>query len=71
MAGTNWGKLGLSLMGQAILSKPLIQFSVDEQGCVLSLLFGLRPKYGRGNEGNGNFLQNDFGTHHCIQRPDP
>ena len=29
-----WGKLGLILMGEAILSKCLIQFSVDGQGCV-------------------------------------
>ena len=38
-----WGKLGLVLMGRAILSKSLIQFSVDGWGCVHSLLFGLRP----------------------------
>ena len=38
-----WGKLGLVLMGRAILSKSLIQFSVDGWGCVPSLLFGLRP----------------------------
>ena len=29
--------------------KSLIQFSVDGQGCVPSLLFDLRPKYGNGN----------------------
>ena len=33
-----WGKLGLVLMGRAMLSKSLIQFSVDGQGCVPSLL---------------------------------
>ena len=33
-----------------MLSKSLIQFSVDEQGCVLSLLFDLRPNYDGGNE---------------------
>ena len=32
-------KLGLVLMGGAMLSKSLIQFSVDGQGCVPSLLF--------------------------------
>ena len=31
-------------MGRAMLSKSLIQFSVDGRGCVLSLLFDLRPK---------------------------
>ena len=46
-------KLGLVLMGGAMLSKSLIQFSVDGQGCVPSLLFDLRPNYGEGNEYNG------------------
>ena len=35
------GKLGLVLMGGAMLSKSLIQFSVDGWGCLSSLLFGL------------------------------
>ena len=51
------GKLGLVLMGGAMLSKSLIQFSVDGQGCVSSLLFDLRPNYGGGNEDNGDLLQ--------------
>jgi len=51
------GKLGLVLMGGAMLSKSLIQFSVDGQGCVPSLLFDLRPNYGGGNEDNGDLLQ--------------
>ena len=34
-----WGKLGLVLMGGAMFSKSLIQFSVDGQGCVPSLLY--------------------------------
>ena len=45
-------------VGWAMLSKSLIQFSVDGQGCVPSLLFGLRPKYGGGNEDNDDLLQN-------------
>ena len=40
-----WAKLGLVLMGGAMLSKSLIQFSVDGRGCVPSLLFDLRPNY--------------------------
>ena len=40
-----WGKLDLVLMGRAMLSKTLIQFSVDGQGCVPSLLFDLRPNW--------------------------
>ena len=37
--------MGLVLMGGAMLSKSLIQFSVDGWGCIPSLLFGLRPNY--------------------------
>ena len=48
------GILGLVLMDQAMLSKSLIQFSVDGWGCVPCLLFGLRPNYGRGNGSNGD-----------------
>ena len=51
------GKLDLVLMGGVMLSKSLIQFSVEEQGCVPSLLFDMRPNYGGGNEDNGDFLQ--------------
>ena len=34
-----YGKLGLVLMGRAMLSKSLIKFSFDGLGCVLFLLF--------------------------------
>ena len=44
-------------MGRAMLSKSLIQFSNDEQGCVPSLLFDLRSNYGGGKEDNGHLLQ--------------
>ena len=52
--GREWprGKLGLILMGGAMLSKSLIQFSIEGRGCVPSVLFDLRPNYGGGNEGN-------------------
>ena len=46
-------KLGLILMGGAMLSKSLIWFSVGGWGCVPSLLFDLRPNYGEGNEDDG------------------
>ena len=36
-----------------MISKSLIQFSVDGWGCVPSLLFDLRPNYGGSNEDNG------------------
>ena len=40
-----------------MLSKSLIQFSVDGQNYVPSLLFDLRLNYGGGNEDNGDLLQ--------------
>ena len=61
------GKLGLVLMGRAMLSKSLIQFSVDGQSSVPSLLFDLRPNYGGGNEDNGNLLQKDLDPPFCIR----
>ena len=51
------GKLGLVLMGRAMFSKSLTQFSAEVQSCVPSLLFDLRPNYGGGNEDNGYLLQ--------------
>ena len=51
-----------------MLSKSLIQFSVDGQGCVPSLLFDLRPNYG-GNEDNGDLLQKVPCMHCCTQCP--
>ena len=45
-----------------MLSKSLIQFSIDGQGCVPSLLFDLRPSYGGGNEDNGSFKR----SHACT-----
>ena len=38
MGETDWGKLGLVLMGGAMLSKSLIQFSVDG-GAVFPLCY--------------------------------
>ena len=54
-----------------MLSKSLIQFSVDEQGCVHSLLFDLRLNYGGGNEENGNLLQKVLCMHCPLSVPDP
>ena len=58
-------------MGRAMLSKSLIQFSVDGRGCVPSLLFDLRSNYGGGNEGNGDLLQNVPCMHCYTQCPQP
>ena len=62
------GKLGLVLMGRTMLSKSLIQFSIEGRGCVPSLLFALRH-YGGGNKDNGNLLQKAPGTHCHTQWP--
>ena len=56
-------------MDRAMLSKSLIQFSVDGRGCVSSLLFDLGPNYGGGNEDN-DLLQKVPCTH-CTQCPQP
>ena len=61
-----WGKLVLILMGRAMLSKSLIQFSVDGQDCVPSLLFDLNPNCGGGNEDNGDLLQKILCRHCCT-----
>ena len=58
-------------MGGAILSKSLIQFSVDGWGYIPSLLFGLRPDYGKGNE---DLLQKDLCQNTrtiVLSAPDP
>ena len=63
---------GLVLMGRAMLSKFLIQFSVEGRGCVPSLLFDLRPNYGGGGEDNGgDLLQNVLCRHCYTQGPQP
>ena len=64
-------KLGLVLMGGAILSKSLMQFSgfSDGPGCVPFLLFDLRPNYGRGNGDNGDHLQKVL--YKALLRPVP
>ena len=61
--GGNW----VLLIGRAMLTKSLIQFSIDGQDCVPSLLFDLRPNYSRGNEDNGDILQKVPCTHCCTQ----
>ena len=59
--------MGLIVMGGAMLSKSLIQFSVGGWGCVPSLLFDLRLNYGGGNEDNGDLLQKVPCMHSFIQ----
>ena len=64
------GKLGLVLMGRAMLSKSLIQFSVEEWDGVPSLLF-IRPNCARGNEDNGDLFQKVSCRHWYTQCPSP
>ena len=54
-----------------MFSKFLIQFSVDGEGCVPSLLFDLRPNYGGGNEDNGDLLQKVLCKQGSTQCPRP
>ena len=49
-----------------MFNKSLIQFSVDTQGCVPSLLLDLGPNYGGGNEDNGNLLQKVHAMPHSV-----
>ena len=64
-------KVGLVLMGRAMLSKTLIQFSIDGWGCVPSLLSDLRPNYGGGNEDKGDLLQKVPFMYCYTQGPNP
>ena len=54
-----------------MLSKFLIQFSVDGWSCVPSLLFTRGRNYGGGNEDNGDLLQKVPCLHCCAQCPSP
>ena len=57
--------------GLGYVSNTLMQFSVDGQGCVPSLLFDLRPNCGGGSEDNGSLLQKVPCTHCCTECPNP
>ena len=52
-----------------MLSKPLIQFSIDGWSCVPSLLFDLRSNFGEGNEDNADLFQKLPCRHCCTQCP--
>ena len=45
------------VLGGAMLSKSVTQFSVDGRDCVPSLWFDLSPNYGGGKEDHGDLLQ--------------
>ena len=59
MRGWLWSTLGLAVVGRAMLSKSLIQFSADGWVCVL------RPDYGRIN---GDLLLKDLCQHAVTPR---
>ena len=65
-----WGNMGLVLMGGPC-SVNFIQFSVDGEGSVPSLFFGLRQNYGRGNDGNNNLPQKTYASTIVFSAPDP
>jgi len=66
-----WGNLGLVLMGGVMPSKPLIQFSVDGGSRVPSLVFGLRPNYGRGNGIMETSFKRTYAHTAGFSAPDP
>ena len=58
-------------MGRVMLSKSLIQFSVEGRECVPFLLFDLRPNYGGDIADNGDLLQKGPCTHCYTLCPQP
>ena len=54
-----------------MLSKSLIQFSIDGWGCVPALLFDLRPNYSGDNEDNGDLLQKVQAGTAALSAPNP
>ena len=66
--GENWV---LFWWGGAMLSKSLIRFSADVWGCVPSLLFDLRPKYGGGNGDNGASFKRSQVRTATLSAPNP
>ena len=63
--------LNLVLMGGAMLSKSLIQLSVDEWGCVPSVLFDQRPNYGGGDGDNSTSFKRSRARTATLSAPDP
>ena len=66
MGETERGKLGLFLVDKAMLSKSLIQFSVDGWGCVPSLLLDLKP-----NVVEVMIMVTSFKRCHALRAPNP
>ena len=56
-------------MGGTMMSKSLIQFFVDQWGCVPLMLLDLISNYGGGNEDDGGLLKNILCTQCHTQGP--
>ena len=69
MRETDRVKLDLGLMEGAMLSKSLVQFSVDGWGRVPSLFFDLWPNSGGDKEDTGDLLQQVLCMHCSTQCP--
>ena len=65
------GESGSCSDGGAMLSKSLVQVSLEGWGCLPSLLFDLRSNYGGGNEENGDLLPKVPRMRCCTQCPRP
>ena len=61
------GETGLVLMGRAMLSNSLIQYSVDGLGSLPVVC----PDYGGGSEDNGNLLQRSHACSAALSTPNP
>ena len=65
------GETGSCSYGWGHAPKSWIQFSVDERGCVPSLLFDPRPNYGGGNKDNGDLFKRSHARTAALSAPDP
>ena len=64
-------KLSFFLMGGAMLSKSLIQFSVDGRGCIPSLLFDLSPIMVEVMKIMATFFKRSHASTATLSAPDP
>ena len=58
-------------MARTMLGKSLMQFSVERQVCVPSLLLGLRPNYSGGNEDNVTSFKKSHACTAALSVPNP
>ena len=58
-------------MGRVMLSKSLTQFSVDGWGCIPSLLFDLKQRYGKGMKAMATSFKRSHVHTVALSAPDP